>query len=230
MTQAEAAATPEAEAEAAMPALEDPMPALEDPMPARGPMEGRSPMRGATAVNCAAIPEHLLESELFGYERGAFTGANTTKVGVIESAHGGTLFLDELGELPLALQAKLLRVLEDRAVQRVGAVEPGPVDIRIIAASNRDLEADSRAGRFRADRFFRIAGFSLVIPPLRDRPGEIPALARRFAAEAAARAGHAAPEVTAPALAKLAELGISRPTLSARMEQFGLPRPRKRTA
>ncbi|HEU0036297.1 MAG TPA: sigma 54-interacting transcriptional regulator [Kofleriaceae bacterium] len=158
--------------------------------------------RAFVAINCAAVTESLLESELFGYERGAFTGALAAKPGLIESADGGTLFLDEVGELPLALQAKLLRVLEERAVQRIGALRPTPVDIRVIAATNRDLEAEVARGRFRTDLYFRLAGFSLTVPPLRDRKDEIPALVDTFVREAAG--DHAAPALTAEAMAALA--------------------------
>ncbi|HUJ57364.1 MAG TPA: sigma 54-interacting transcriptional regulator [Kofleriaceae bacterium] len=146
-------------------------------------------------LNCAALPETLLESELFGYERGAFTGAERRKVGFFEAADGGTLFLDEIGEMPLALQAKLLRVLERKVITRVGGTTEVATDTRLIAATHRDLEAEVRAGRFRQDLLFRIGGFTLVVPPLRDRPTEVVALAERFARETAAEQGRAAPSI-----------------------------------
>jgi two-component system response regulator AtoC len=133
-------------------------------------------------LNCAALSESLLESELFGHEKGAFTGADKSKPGLLETAEGGTVFLDEIGEMPAALQAKLLRVLEERMVTRVGGLRPKPIDVRFISATHRDLGAESSRGRFRQDLFFRLNGISLVIPPLRERPGEIEALARAFLA------------------------------------------------
>ncbi|HEY8516631.1 MAG TPA: sigma-54 dependent transcriptional regulator, partial [Candidatus Binatia bacterium] len=137
-------------------------------------------------INCAAFPDTLLESELFGYERGAFTGAVTSKPGLLETAEGGTIFLDEVGEMPLATQAKFLRVLEDRTVRRVGGLKQKPIDVRVIAATNRDLQKDIAAQRFRADLFYRLNGLSLHVPPLRERVDEICALASSFAANAAA--------------------------------------------
>ena len=131
-------------------------------------------------INCAAIPADILESELFGHERGAFTGAVQRKPGKFELADRGTLFLDEIGELPLALQAKLLRVLEDRSFMRVGGTETITVDVRIIAATNSNLEARVAAGTFRNDLYYRLKVLTIEIPPLRDRPEDIPLLARRF--------------------------------------------------
>ncbi|MDQ3338792.1 MAG: sigma 54-interacting transcriptional regulator [Myxococcota bacterium] len=133
-------------------------------------------------INCAALPEGLLESELFGHERGAFTGADKAKAGHFESAQGGTIFLDEVGEIPLSTQVKLLRVLEERKVLRLGARTPTVVDARIIAATNRELEQEVAAGRFRQDLFFRLNVFPLDIPPLRERTAEIGPLATAFIA------------------------------------------------
>jgi DNA-binding NtrC family response regulator len=141
-------------------------------------------------LNCASLHETLFESELFGYEKGAFTGASQPKPGLIESADGGTVFLDEIGEIPLVTQAKLLRVLEQRQVMRVGALRPRDVDVRFVAATNQNLETEIEIGRFREDLFYRLNGISLVIPPLRERVGEIPKLARTFIAEACAQAGY----------------------------------------
>ncbi len=145
-----------------------------------------SPRRGAPLVklNCGALPEALLESELFGHERGAFTGAAAAKPGLLESAQGGTVFLDEIGDIPPAMQVKLLRVLEDRRVTRVGALKPRSIDVRFVAATHRDLEADAAAGRFRLDLYYRLSGITLTVPPLRERPSEIAPLARGFAGPA----------------------------------------------
>ncbi len=147
-------------------------------------------------INCAALNEQLLESELFGHERGSFTGAHAAKPGLIETADGGTLFLDEVGDLPRGLQAKLLRVLEDRVVQRVGAVEGHTVDVRFVSATNRSLEADIAAGRFRRDLYFRLGGVTVEIPPLRDRVDEIDGLIEAFIARAATNTERRAPEIT----------------------------------
>ena len=130
--------------------------------------------------DCGAVPENLIESELFGHEKGAFTGAVSTRQGVFEMAHGGTVFLDELGELALDLQPKLLRVLEQREVKRVGGVKPIKVDVRVVAATNRDLEEEVRAGRFREDLFYRLSVVRIHLPPLRDRKEDIPLLIQRF--------------------------------------------------
>jgi DNA-binding NtrC family response regulator/pSer/pThr/pTyr-binding forkhead associated (FHA) protein len=150
-----------------------------------------SPRREAAFVtlNCAALPENLVESELFGYEKGAFSGAVGPKPGLLETAHGGTAFLDEVGELAPGTQAKLLRALEAKRITRLGGVREREIDIRIVAATNRDLEADVRDGRFRQDLFFRLGAASVVLPPLRERPREVALLARSFLAAACTRAG-----------------------------------------
>jgi len=160
--------------------------------------------RPFVCVNCAALSEALLESELFGHERGAFTGATQAKPGLLETAPGGTVFLDEVGELPAALQAKLLRVIETRELTRVGSVRPRRIDVRFIAATNRDLEAEVSRGSFRRDLYFRLNGMTLSLPPLRARPREIPALCRLFLRELAPAAGRKTPpRLTAEALAQL---------------------------
>ncbi|HTR55065.1 MAG TPA: sigma 54-interacting transcriptional regulator [Kofleriaceae bacterium] len=152
-------------------------------------------------LNCAALSETLLESELFGYERGAFTGAVAAKPGLLETADGGSVFLDEVGELPLAMQVKLLRVIEERVVLRVGGLKPRPLDVRFISATNRNLEADIARGAFRQDLYFRLNGATLVIPPLRERLGEIPGLARAFLENAARQAAlPRVPELSSAAL------------------------------
>jgi formate hydrogenlyase transcriptional activator len=143
--------------------------------------------RAFVRLNCAALPSGLIESELFGHERGAFTGADQRRVGRFELADGGTLFLDEIGEMPLEAQAKLLRVLQDGMIDRVGGMKPVPVDVRIIAATNADLAAAIEQGRFRSDLFYRLNVFPLHLPPLRERPEDIPLLARHFLRQHARR-------------------------------------------
>ena len=138
-------------------------------------------------VNCGAIPSELVDSQLFGHERGAFTGAVETREGWFERADGGTLLLDEVGELPLAAQVRLLRILQDGWLEKVGGQKPIHVDVRIVAATHRDLAAMVNAGKFREDLWYRIAVFPIILPPLRERTGDIPELARHFAERAAAR-------------------------------------------
>ncbi len=161
-----------------------------------------SPRRDATftAINCAAIPENLLESELFGYEKGAYTGASKQTKGKIELAQGGTLLLDEIGDMPLALQAKLLRFLQERVLERVGGREEIPVDVRIVCATHQDLQALIHAGRFREDLYYRISEVVMTIPPLRERNGDAVLLARHFLELAVKRHGRPIRSFTPEAL------------------------------
>jgi DNA-binding NtrC family response regulator len=158
--------------------------------------------RSFTAINCAAIPEQLLESELFGHVRGAFTGATADRTGLFELAHEGTLLLDEIGDLPLDLQAKLLRVLEEGEIRRVGGRDSRRVDVRVLAATAKPLEQAAARGEFRSDLFYRLNVVQLQIPPLRERPEDVPALLTHFARQAAQRLGHPV-SVTPSALAAL---------------------------
>ncbi len=155
------------------------------------------------AVNCGAIPDNLVESILFGHEKGAFTGATDRHTGKFVEAIGGTLFLDEVGELPLAAQVKLLRAIQEGEVEPVGAKKPIKVDVRIISATNRDLIADVKSGRFREDLFYRLHVYPITVPPLAARPEDIPELARHFLARFAAEEGKRVPRISAEALALL---------------------------
>jgi two-component system response regulator PilR (NtrC family) len=150
-----------------------------------GPMKGKP----FVPVNCGAIPENLIETEMFGHKRGSFTGAVSDKAGLFEVANTGTLFLDEVGELPLSMQVKLLRAIQDRKIRRVGANEDMSVDIRIIAATNRDLEAAVKAGTFREDLYYRLNVLLIKTPPLRERPGDVEILADFFLKRFAQRLG-----------------------------------------
>src|SRR5439155_15918240 len=151
---------------------------------ARAIHEATSNRRGPlVAVNCAALPENLLESELFGHEKGAFTSAVSQRKGRFELAEGGTIFLDEVGDVPPTMQAKLLRVLQERRFERVGGTESIEVDVRVIAATNRSLEALVKQGTFREDMFYRLNVVKIDLPPMRERPEDIPLLASHFAAK-----------------------------------------------
>jgi len=154
-------------------------------------------------VNCAAFPAGLVESELFGHERGAFTGADRSREGRFELAHGGTLFLDEIGEMPLETQAKLLRVLQDGMIDRLGGKQPVRVDVRVIAATNRNLPAAVKAGTFRADLFYRLNVFHIGLPPLRNRPEDIPILARHFLKRYCVKLGRSCKDIEQESLERL---------------------------
>jgi len=154
-------------------------------------------------INCVAIPETLLESELFGYEKGAFTGASYRRVGKIEQANRGTILLDEIGDMPFTIQSKILRLLEEKSIERLGGRETIPVDVRIIAATNRNLETALAEGRFREDLYYRLKVVTLWLPPLRERPGDIPLLAEYFTAKFASGMGMDNPGITGDALALL---------------------------
>ena len=165
----------------------------------RAPYTRRAAAHGArfVAINCAAIPEQLLESELFGYEKGAFTGAGKTTPGKIELASGGTLLLDEIGDMPLPLQAKLLRFLQDHVIERVGGRQEIPVDVRIVCATNKDLQALITENKFRQDLYFRIGEVTIEVPPLRERKGGPTALAHTMLRKFAGAAGQAAARIHA---------------------------------
>src|SRR5882762_8797475 len=155
------------------------------------------------ALNCAAIPENLLESELFGHEKGAFTGADRKRIGKFEQCHGGTLFLDEIGDMPLALQAKMLRVLQEQVFERVGGNETVQTDVRLIAATHRDLKAWSAEGKFRPDLYYRLDVFAIHLPPLRDRGDDLPLLARHYVRRFSRELGREVREVAPEALERL---------------------------
>ncbi len=154
-------------------------------------------------LNCAALPASLIESELFGHQKGAFTGATDTRIGKFELAHKGTLFLDEVGELPLELQAKLLRVLQEKEIERLGSNTPLATDVRVVAATNRDLAGEVRAGRFRADLYYRLHVFPITLPPLRDRKEDIPLLAEHLARTCVQQLGRPYRGIAPQALAQL---------------------------
>jgi DNA-binding NtrC family response regulator len=187
-----------------------------------------------TAVNCGAMPENLIESILFGHEKGSFTGATERHVGKFVEASGGTLFLDEVGELPAAAQIKLLRAIQESEVEPVGARKPVRVDVRLMSATNRDLIADVKAGRFREDLFYRLHVFPITVPPLRDRLGDVPALARHFLARFAAEEGKRIRLISPEALRVLAafhwpgnirqlENAMFRAVVLAEADTIGLP-------
>jgi transcriptional regulator with PAS, ATPase and Fis domain len=155
------------------------------------------------SINCAAVPDTLLESELFGHERGAFTGADRRREGLLVQAHGGTLFLDEVAQMPTTMQAKLLRVLQEREVRPLGSSRVVPIDVRLVCASNRRLRDEVASGRFREDLYYRISGVEVALPPLRQRREDIPALVRHFMGAAAQRAGRPVPDITRQALDRL---------------------------
>ena len=164
-----------------------------------------SPRKGQpfVAVNCAAISRELVESELFGHEKGAFTGADARRAGRFEAADGGTVFLDEIGDMAPETQAKVLRVLQERSLERVGGTQPIEVDVRVVAATHRDLEAEVKKGRFREDLYYRLKVVDLDLPPLQERPEDLPALAQRFLEQVAERLGREKKQLSDQALARL---------------------------
>jgi DNA-binding NtrC family response regulator len=166
--------------------------------------EGRRSAGPFVAVNCAAVPESLMESELFGHEKGSFTGASHARRGWFELAHRGVLFLDEIADLPHHLQVKLLRVVQERAIQRVGSERLIPIDVRLVAATNRNLEDEMAAGRFRSDLYYRLSVVTLLVPPLRDRREDIPALVESYMAHYRAVLGRPVDGVSPEAMAALA--------------------------
>ena len=161
------------------------------------------------AVNCSAIPENLLESEFFGVRKGAFTGATQDREGFFQAASGGTLFLDEIGDLPLAMQSKLLRAIQERSVRQVGATQEEPVDVRIISASHKNLAQEVQAGHFRQDLYYRLNVIEILMPPLRERLDDLPELCTSLLARIAAESGQSVPNLTAAALAQLRTLPLN---------------------
>ena len=161
------------------------------------------------AVNCGAIPENLLEAEFFGARKGSYTGATQDRDGFFQAARGGTLFLDEIGDLPLAMQSKLLRAIQERSVRPLGATQEEPVDVRIVSATHRDLAADVRAGRFRQDLYYRLNVIELLVPPLRERREDLPALCRALLARIAQESGLPLPTLDAHTLAQIAQHPLS---------------------
>jgi two-component system response regulator PilR (NtrC family) len=157
------------------------------------------------AVNCSAIPETLLEAEFFGSKKGSFTGASQDRDGFFQAARGGTLFLDEIGDLPLAMQSKLLRAIQERSVRPVGATQEEPVDVRIVSATHKDLAAEVQTGRFRQDLYYRLNVIELVMPPLRDRLGDLPALCEALLNRIAAESGIDVPALPQALLDQLAQ-------------------------
>jgi transcriptional regulator with PAS, ATPase and Fis domain len=168
----------------------------------RASVRSRAPF---VAINCAALPESLLESELFGHRRGSFTGAATDQIGLFESAAGGTVFLDEVGEMPATMQAKLLRVLQEGEITRIGDPRPRKIDVRVISATNRDLAAEVAARRFREDLFYRLSPFPIRLPPLRARRFDVPLLADHFLRAAATQHGKRLAGIAPEAMTALQE-------------------------
>src|SRR5437660_1667164 len=155
------------------------------------------------ALNCAAIPEQLLESELFGHEKGAFTGADRRRIGKFEQCHGGTLFLDEIGDMPMALQAKILRLIQEQSFERVGGNETIRTDVRLIAATHRDLRASSAEGQFRPDLYYRLGVFTIHLPPLRERGDDLPILVKHYLRRISRELGREIREISPEALERL---------------------------
>lgn len=184
-------------------------------------------------LNCAALPENLVESELFGYEKGAFTNAITARAGKFEQAHAGTLFLDEIGDMTLATQAKILRAAESGVVERLGGTKPAAVDVRLVSATNKDLQEAIRLNQFREDLFFRLAGVTLFLPPLRQRRDDIPLMVARFWSDLQKKYGNEGPEITREAIERLEEApwpGNVRQLRNTVEKLYVLPRNGKVTA
>jgi two-component system response regulator PilR (NtrC family) len=165
--------------------------------------------RAWVAVNCSAIPENLLEAEFFGAKKGAYTGAHADREGFFRAADGGTLFLDEIGDLPLAMQSKLLRAIQERSIRPVGSDQEEPVDVRIVSATHKDLQQETAAGRFRQDLYYRLNVIDLVIPPLRERREDLPALCEALLERIAHDSGVSAPRIAPETLTQLAQLPLS---------------------